>query len=68
MEQTGFPEEQILEGGEEDIVVDNIETGPTYNKEFVVPPQQIMGLDQAVLQSIDRCRKYHNLHKNNLNS
>ncbi|KAK6629099.1 hypothetical protein RUM43_002916 [Polyplax serrata] len=55
LEQTGFPEEQILEGGEEDIVVDNIETGPTYNKEFVVPPQQIMGLDQAVLQSIDRC-------------
>lgn len=57
MEQSGLVEEQILEPGEDDLVVDNIDTGTSYNKEFVVPPQQILGLDQAVLQSIDRCRK-----------
>jgi hypothetical protein len=26
--------------------------------EFVIAPGQILGLDQAVLQSIDRCRKF----------
>ncbi|KAL0280350.1 UNVERIFIED_CONTAM: hypothetical protein PYX00_001668 [Menopon gallinae] len=55
LEQSGLVEEQILEPGEDDLVVDNIDTGTSYNKEFVVPPQQILGLDQAVLQSIDRC-------------
>lgn len=43
---------------EDDIVVDAIDTVPTISdKEFVVSPGQILGLDQAVLQSIDRCRK-----------
>lgn len=50
--------------GEEDIVVDAIDaTVPTTGrdieaKEFIVGPEQVLGLDQAVLQSIDRCRKY----------
>lgn len=43
---------------EDDIVVDAIDTVPTISdKEFVVNPGQILGLDQAVLQSIDRCRE-----------
>ncbi|XP_065156186.1 actin-related protein 8 [Atheta coriaria] len=41
---------------EDDIVVDAIDTVPTMtDKDFVVNPGQILGLDQAVLQSIDRC-------------
>lgn len=45
---------------EDDIVVDAIDTVPTSSdKEFVVNPGQILGLDQAVLQSIDRCRMYY---------
>jgi hypothetical protein len=50
--------------GEEDIVVDAIDsTAPVGGrdieaKEFVIGPEQVLGLDQAVLQSIDRCRKY----------
>lgn len=48
----------MLEAGEDEIVVDNIETGTTFNKEFMVPPHQILGLHEAVLESIDRCRKY----------
>lgn len=44
---------------EDDIVVDAIDTAPTSSdKEFVINPGQILGLDQAVLQSIDRCRKF----------
>ena len=43
---------------EDDIVVDGIDNNlPSIDKEFVVSPGQILGLDQAVLQSIDRCRK-----------
>ncbi|XP_063228540.1 actin-related protein 8 isoform X2 [Bacillus rossius redtenbacheri] len=49
--------------GEEDIVVDAIDpmaagAGGLRDleaKEFVVGPEQVLGLDQAVLQSIDRC-------------
>ncbi|XP_047000292.1 actin-related protein 8 isoform X3 [Schistocerca americana] len=47
--------------GEEDIVVDAMDaTVPTTvrdadTKEFVVGPEQVLGLDQAILQSIDRC-------------
>ncbi|KDR14149.1 actin-related protein 8 isoform X4 [Zootermopsis nevadensis] len=47
--------------GEEDIVVDAIDsTAPSGGregdaKEFVLGPEQALGLDQAVLQSIDRC-------------
>ena len=55
LEQTGLPEEQ-MEAGEDEIIVDNVETGTTFNKEFMVPPQQILGLHEAVLESIDRCR------------
>lgn len=41
---------------EEDIVVDAIDNAPIGNdREFVINPGQILGLDQAVLQSIDRC-------------
>lgn len=43
---------------EDDIVVDAIDTiMSAADREFVVNPGQILGLDQAVLQSIDRCRK-----------
>lgn len=49
-------------GTEEDIVVDAMLEGgggvanqPT---EFVLSPDQLLGLDQAVLQSIERCGKY----------
>lgn len=45
---------------EDDIVVDAIDTVPTSSdKEFIINPDQILGLDQAVLQSIERCRKCH---------
>lgn len=45
---------------DEDIVVDTLEVEQrdTKDKEFVLPGGQIIGLDQAVLQSIERCRKY----------
>lgn len=45
---------------DEDIVVDALEVErelKSYDKEFVLPGGQIIGLDQAVLQSIERCRK-----------
>lgn len=43
---------------EDDIVVDAIDPFmSSTDKEFIVFPGQILGLDQAVLQSIDRCRK-----------
>lgn len=29
-----------------------------YDKDFILPGGQIIGLDQAVLQSIERCRKF----------
>ncbi|XP_018330352.1 actin-related protein 8 isoform X2 [Agrilus planipennis] len=41
---------------DDDIVVDGIDSAViTTDKDFVVNPGQILGLDQAVLQSIDRC-------------
>lgn len=45
---------------DEDIVVDTLEVEQrdTKDKEFVILGGQIIGLDQAVLQSIERCRKY----------
>lgn len=48
---------------DEDIVVDNLEVEQreTKDKEFVVPGGQVLGLDQAVLQSIERCRKWSTL-------
>lgn len=43
---------------DDDIVVDAIDgVVTTADKEFVINPGQILGLDQAILQSIDRCRK-----------
>lgn len=44
---------------DEDIVVDTLEVEQrdVKDKEFVLPGGQIIGLDQAVLQSIERCRK-----------
>lgn len=52
--------------GEEEVVVDNVDSAPIsltnrdldVPRDFVVGPQQLLGLDHAVLQSIDRCRKY----------
>lgn len=43
---------------DEDIVVDalEVEQRDVKDKEFVLPGGQIIGLDQAVLQSIERCR------------
>lgn len=55
LEQTG----QQNNLNEDDIVVDAIDNVPVGNdREFVINPGQILGLDQAVLQSIDRCREY----------
>lgn len=39
---------------DDDIVVDTIEYNQA-SKDFVINPGQVLGLDQAVLQSIDRC-------------
>lgn len=49
-------------GTDDDIVVDAMD--PVINqsvKEFVINPGQILGLDQAVLQSIDRSEFYQNI-------
>lgn len=48
---------------DEDIVVDTLEVEQrdTKDKEFVLPGGQIIGLDQAVLQSIERCRKIYSI-------
>lgn len=50
---------------DEDIVVDTLEVEQreAKDKEFVVPGGQVLGLDQAVLQSIERCRKWSTLLK-----
>lgn len=45
-------------GNDDDIVVDAMDPVITQSvKEFVINPGQILGLDQAVLQSIDRWGK-----------
>lgn len=45
---------------DDDIVVDSIDiVTSNCDKDFIVNPGQILGLDQAILQSIDRCRKYY---------
>lgn len=51
---------------DEDIVVDTLEVEQrdTKDKEFVLPGGQIIGLDQAVLQSIERCRKWPSITNN----
>lgn len=57
MDQGGNP---VNNANDEDIVVDAIDTAVSnvQDKEFVLSPGQLLGLDQAVLQSIDRCRKF----------
>ncbi|KAJ8667492.1 hypothetical protein QAD02_009155 [Eretmocerus hayati] len=60
-----MPEESAIPvaAGEEEVVVDNVDSAPIAlnsrdleaPKDFVVGPQQVLGLDQAILQSIDRC-------------
>lgn len=50
--------------GEEEVVVDAVDSAPIAlsnrdldaPRDFVVGPQQLLGLDHAILQSIDRCR------------
>lgn len=45
---------------EEDMVVDGLEQdkeGKANEKDFLLPGGQLIGIDQAVLQSIERCRK-----------
>ncbi|KAJ8949260.1 hypothetical protein NQ318_022773 [Aromia moschata] len=52
----GYLENQQNNANEDDIVVDAMDpVAPTSVREFVTNPGQILGLDQAVLQSIDRC-------------
>lgn len=50
-----------IDNVDDDIVVDALEPEQkdVKDKEFVLPGGQIIGLDQAVLQSIERCRKFH---------
>lgn len=52
------------ENVEEEIVVDTLEAEQrdTKDREFVLPGGQIIGLDQAVLQSIERCRTSYKLY------
>ncbi|XP_046593472.1 actin-related protein 8 isoform X1 [Neodiprion virginianus] len=67
LEQTlELPEEVATPAvtGEEEVVVDAVDSAPISlgirdldtPRDFVVGPQQLLGLDHAVLQSIDRCR------------
>lgn len=52
----GYLESQPSNANDDDIVVDAIEPlAPPSVREFVTNPGQILGLDQAILQSIDRC-------------
>lgn len=49
-----------IDNVEDEIVVDALEPEQkdVKDKEFVLPGGQIIGLDQAVLQSIERCRMF----------
>lgn len=49
-----------MDNVDDDIVVDALEPEQkdVKDKEFVLPGGQIIGLDQAVLQSIERCRTF----------
>lgn len=69
LEQTlEMPEEVATPAvaGEEEVVVDAVDSAPISlgirdldtPRDFVVGPQQLLGLDHAVLQSIDRCREF----------
>lgn len=70
LEQTSEMQEEVTApavAGEEEVVVDAVDSAPISlsNREldaprdFIVGPQQLLGLDHAVLQSIDRCRKFN---------
>lgn len=51
-----YLEQQQSNTNEDDIVVDAMDpVQMTSVREFVINPGQILGLDQAILQSIDRC-------------
>lgn len=67
LEQTSEMQEEAIAptaGAEEEVVVDAVDSAPITlsnrdldaPRDFVVGPQQLLGLDHAVLQSIDRCR------------
>lgn len=69
LEQTlEMPEEVAAPAAtaDEEVVVDAVDTAPMAlsnrdldaPRDFVVGPQQLLGLDHAILQSIDRCRKF----------
>lgn len=70
LEQTLEMQEEIahttnVNDREEEVIVDNIDSAPItlsnrdldVPRDFIVGPQQLLGLDHAILQSIDRCRK-----------
>lgn len=49
------------ENMDEDIVVDSLDNekeNKINDKDFILPNGQTIGIDQAVLQSIERCRNY----------
>lgn len=68
LEQTSEMQEETSAptvAGEEEVVVDAVDSAPTLSnrdldapRDFIVGPQQLLGLDHAVLQSIDRCGMY----------
>ncbi|KAK0076012.1 hypothetical protein PV325_006017 [Microctonus aethiopoides] len=68
LEQTLEMQEEIahttnVNDREEEVIVDNIDSAPITlsnrdldaPRDFIVGPQQLLGLDHAILQSIDRC-------------
>ena len=69
LEQTLEMQEEVTTPavvGEEEVVVDAVDSAPIslsnrdldVPRDFIVGPQQLLGLDHAVLQSIDRCREF----------
>lgn len=68
LEQTSEMQEEAAAPtavAEEEVVVDTVnDSAPTLSsrdlegpRDFVVGPQQLLGLDHAILQSIERCRE-----------
>lgn len=54
--------------GDDEVVVDANDPVPSLSnrdldapRDFVIP-QQLLGLDQAILQSIERCREHKNIY------
>lgn len=54
MEEAGG-DTTVVTGGEEELVVDE----PSGGGEFIVDSGQLPGLDTLILDSIERCGKYH---------